>query len=220
MIENFGINVARLRKKFGYSQDELANIIRVNRQTISKIERGTGNPNLETIEKISEVFKATPTQLFGSEKEIALSDTPAILNKIDEYDEKLKAILHAEYFINQMREYNNSTLDRDSLNAINAVFELSDAIKTISNFYFESNDPYKGYEPIFEIADAIKTINNFYFESDDPYKGYEPIFEIADAIDLVNKFDSVDSNDLYKRYKSILEIADAIKTINNKENKK
>jgi transcriptional regulator with XRE-family HTH domain len=93
MIKNFAENVARLRKKFGFSQDELARKIDVNRQTISKIERGTGNPTLETIEKISEVFNATPIQLFGTPKEIAVSDTPVILNRIDEYNDKIQKIL-------------------------------------------------------------------------------------------------------------------------------
>lgn len=160
MIENFGINVSRLRKKFGYSQDELAKKIDVNRQTISKIERGTGNPNLETIEKISEVFKATPTQLFGSEKEIALSDTPAILNKIDEYDEKLKAILHVEKFIDYMRDYNQGILDQESSNAIDAVFNLAHSIETIDKFgSVNSEYLYEMYEPVIKIANAIKTIN-------------------------------------------------------------
>lgn len=93
MIKNFAENVARLRKKFGFSQDELARKIDVNRQTISKIERGTGNPTLETIEKISEVFNATPIQLFGTPKEIAVSDTPVILDRIDEYNDKIQKIL-------------------------------------------------------------------------------------------------------------------------------
>lgn len=93
MIKNFAENVARLRKKFGFSQDELAKKIDVNRQTISKIERGTGNPTLETIEKISEVFNATPLQLFGTPKEIAVSDTPVILDRIDEYNDKIQKIL-------------------------------------------------------------------------------------------------------------------------------
>ncbi|EPI04834.1 helix-turn-helix domain-containing protein [Enterococcus faecalis] len=93
MIENFGKNVARLRKEQGYSQEQLAKEIEVNRQTISNIERGARYPTFETLEKIAKLFKATPTQLFGTPKEIAVSDTPAILNEIDKYNSKIQAIL-------------------------------------------------------------------------------------------------------------------------------
>lgn len=102
MIENFGKNVTRLRKQAGYSQDELAKKINVNRQTISKIENGIGNPTFKTIEKISQIFKATPVQLFGTPNEIAVSDTPIILDRIDGYDKKVQNILRAEKILDEI----------------------------------------------------------------------------------------------------------------------
>lgn len=104
MIENFGKNVARLRKEQGYSQEQLAKEIEVNRQTISNIERGARYPTFETLEKIAKLFKATPTQLFGTPKEIAVSDTPAILNEIDKYNSKIQAILQVPKIIEEYKE--------------------------------------------------------------------------------------------------------------------
>ncbi|OTP09600.1 hypothetical protein A5844_002379, partial [Enterococcus sp. 10A9_DIV0425] len=51
MIENFGNNVARLRKEHGYSQEELAQKIGLKKQSISNIERGVRYPTFETLEK-------------------------------------------------------------------------------------------------------------------------------------------------------------------------
>lgn len=93
MIENFGKNIARLRKEYGFSQEELAEKIGLKKQSISNIERGVRYPTFETLEKLAQLFKATPTQLFGTPKEIAVSDTPIILDRIDEYNSKIQAIL-------------------------------------------------------------------------------------------------------------------------------
>lgn len=102
MIENFGNNVLRLRKHHGLSQEELAKKINVNRQTISKIERGAGYPTFETLEKISKVFNATPIQLFGTEKEIVVSDIPVVLDRIDEYMGKVNDVLLAKEFLESL----------------------------------------------------------------------------------------------------------------------
>ncbi|AHD04636.1 helix-turn-helix transcriptional regulator [Paenibacillus larvae] len=56
MIENFGQNVARLRKKKGMSQEELAEKLDVKKQTISNIERGVRYPTFENLEKIAQLF--------------------------------------------------------------------------------------------------------------------------------------------------------------------
>ncbi|MDT2274236.1 helix-turn-helix transcriptional regulator [Paenibacillus larvae] len=57
MIENFGQNVARLRKKEkGMSQEELAEKLDVKKQTISNIERGVRYPTFENLEKIAQLF--------------------------------------------------------------------------------------------------------------------------------------------------------------------
>lgn len=90
MIENFGSNIARLRKEKGMRQEELAEKLGVSKQTISNIEKGEGYPTFKNLDKLSQILNAGPIQLFGTMKEIALSDTPVILEKIDEYDNKVQ----------------------------------------------------------------------------------------------------------------------------------
>ena len=122
MIENFGKNIARLRKNAGYSQQELAEKIAVQKQTISNIERGTRYPTFETLEKFAKVFHATPIQLFGTEKEIAVSDIPEVLDRIDEYDQKVQNILRVSHFFN---EFSPEALTR-----------INEQIQAIQNFFF------------------------------------------------------------------------------------
>jgi len=93
MIENFGGNVARLRKEFGYSQEDLGKEIGVNKQTISNIERGVRYPTFETLEKIAKVLNASATQLFGTEKEIEIADTSYVIDRMDEYEDKMQGMM-------------------------------------------------------------------------------------------------------------------------------
>lgn len=161
MIENFGKNMARLRKEKGMNQEELALKLGVSKQTISTIEKGDSYPTFKNLEKISKILNASPIQLFGTQKEIAVSDTPMILDKIDEYDNKVQNILRAEKFIDDMQSYINGRLDQESTEAINSVFELANAVKDIKSFIpYDQKELYQDFNHIFELAGAIKTIKN------------------------------------------------------------
>lgn len=61
----FNTNLARLRKEKGLSQEQLALEIGVSRQSISKWERGSSQPELSNIDKICEVLETTPNELMG-----------------------------------------------------------------------------------------------------------------------------------------------------------
>lgn len=101
MIEYFGSNLARLRKERGLTQQELAEQLGMNKQTISNIEKGKSYPTFRNLEKISQTLNASHVQLFGSPKEVTVSDIPVILDRIDEYDEKIQAILKTEVILNE-----------------------------------------------------------------------------------------------------------------------
>lgn len=48
-----GQNIREIREKRGYSQDELAEIMEVNRSTISKIENGKFSVSIDYLSKFS-----------------------------------------------------------------------------------------------------------------------------------------------------------------------
>ena len=59
----------RLRKEKGLSQEELGNLLRVARQTVSKWESGETTPELEKLMCLADIFDVSLDELVGrSEK--------------------------------------------------------------------------------------------------------------------------------------------------------
>ncbi len=56
--------VREFRKSYGLTQEQLAEIIEVSRQTINAIEKQKFDPSLPTAFKMSKLFKTTIEELF------------------------------------------------------------------------------------------------------------------------------------------------------------
>ena len=61
--ENAGKNIARYRNLYGLSQEQLSHDAGIARDNISKIESGTSNMKLETLEKLCKFFDVTPNDI-------------------------------------------------------------------------------------------------------------------------------------------------------------
>lgn len=59
----------QIRKKRGITQNELAEILEVSRQTISSIEKGRYNPSILLAFKIARYFDQTIEEIFIYEEE-------------------------------------------------------------------------------------------------------------------------------------------------------
>ena len=57
--------VKNLRKKWGFSAEDLAEKAGLTRRTVLKIETGQGNPTLQTIEALARVLRVSPSELVG-----------------------------------------------------------------------------------------------------------------------------------------------------------
>ena len=66
-MENIKLKIARVQK--GLSQQELADLCEVTRQTIGLIEKGKYNPTLNLCVKIATVLNLTLNDLFWDESE-------------------------------------------------------------------------------------------------------------------------------------------------------
>ena len=62
-----GENIQTIRKHRGMKQQELADKIGINMQSLSKIERGVNYPTFDTLEKIMDVLGVTPNELLSGE---------------------------------------------------------------------------------------------------------------------------------------------------------
>lgn len=128
LIQNFGKNVAQLRKKKGVTQAELAEVIGVKKAAISKIELGTSYPTFANLDKIARYFKATPNELFGTSTDIELER--AVI-KTDKYSEKAEKIIRA---VSKIEEYSEKA-DRIlyTLERIDELERILDSSQDYSN---------------------------------------------------------------------------------------
>ena len=65
----FAENLIELRKYHNYSQEELAEMIDVSRQTMSKYETGESLPDIEKCKQLANVFGVTVDDLISYEKD-------------------------------------------------------------------------------------------------------------------------------------------------------
>ena len=91
---NIADRLKELRKKAGYSQEQLAEMLDVSRQAVSKWESAQGNPDIENLIKLTEIYHVSADYiLLGHEKEDVqkISETPKKVNK-EMYPEVRKAL--------------------------------------------------------------------------------------------------------------------------------
>ena len=55
----FGLNVQRLRRANGWSQEELADRAGLHRTYVSGVERGIRNPTITVVEKLARTLETT-----------------------------------------------------------------------------------------------------------------------------------------------------------------
>jgi putative transcriptional regulator len=65
-MENIKLKIARIEKRL--SQQELADLVEVTRQTIGLIEKGKYNPSINLCVKIAKVLDKTLNDLFWEDK--------------------------------------------------------------------------------------------------------------------------------------------------------
>ena len=86
----FQENLKELRKKKGYSQQELAIRLNVVRQTISKWEKGLSVPDADTLIKMAEIFEVSVNELLGAKLEVKDEEKHnAIVEQLTRINEQL-----------------------------------------------------------------------------------------------------------------------------------
>lgn len=87
------IKLRELRKQHNFSQQELADLLHVSRQAVSRWETGKAEPDIATLKGISELYNLTIDDLINDEtKDVSKSNTPDNENRYSEYWEYLEAL--------------------------------------------------------------------------------------------------------------------------------
>ena len=93
----FGKRIKELRKRRGYSQEQLAEMLGIAQNTLSKIELGENFLTADTLEKLINALEVSPTELFDfehhKEQVNLLEDIENYVNAIKNDKEKL-IVLH------------------------------------------------------------------------------------------------------------------------------
>lgn len=61
--QTFASNVRRFRRARNMTQVRLAQVLRVDQSRIAELERGKGNPTMDTLDQIADALEVSPASL-------------------------------------------------------------------------------------------------------------------------------------------------------------
>ena len=148
-----GQKLKEIRKRFGMSQEQLAEILNVSRQAITKWENDGGLPDVSNLQEIAKTFGITVDYLLDDENQLpALSlrkelDKEKYKNKITMYQEVLKEYFPEPYEIfvlSRFKKQNFFELLIDTFIAPEiAPVDTADALSDMSPYYLVKKGEYK-----------------------------------------------------------------------------
>lgn len=73
---NIAERLQELRKKAGYSQEQVAEMLGISRQAISKWESGQGNPEIDNVIKLTEIYHVSADYILLGQESNPIVSTP------------------------------------------------------------------------------------------------------------------------------------------------
>lgn len=103
-----GVNLKRLRRARDLTQEELARILGVSFQAISRWERGDGYPDMETLPVIANCFEVTLDELVGMDALRDASEAEVILEQADRNSADGKRIENIDLLRDGVKRFPNN----------------------------------------------------------------------------------------------------------------
>lgn len=102
-----GQKLKEIRKKFGLSQEQLAEIMNVSRQAITKWENDRGTPDVSNLQELSKIFGITVDYLLNNENQLPALSMRKVLDR-DKYKNKISSysMILKEYYAEPYEVYN------------------------------------------------------------------------------------------------------------------
>lgn len=97
--------IIMLRKRNGWSQEDLAERLMISRQSVSKWESGASIPDLDKIIKMSALFNVSTDYLLKEELEELSSEEGMALSEADETPKQIISVEEAEEFLSVTRNF-------------------------------------------------------------------------------------------------------------------
>ena len=145
-----GEKLKEIRKRFGLSQEQLAEIMSVSRQAITKWENDGGLPDVSNLQELSKVFGITVDYLLNVETGLPALQLRKVLdrdkykNKISSYSTILKEYYAEPYEIYCLVRRKRMTILEWILDLFTfTVHEKIDSISDLSPYYLIKKDNLK-----------------------------------------------------------------------------
>lgn len=145
-----GEKLKEIRKRFGLSQEQLAELMNVSRQAITKWETDVGIPDVSNLQELSKVFGLTVDYLLNDENELPTLQLRKVLDK-DKYKNKISsyASILKEYYGEPYEVYN--LVRRKKMTRLEWILDLFtwgihgdiDGISDLSPYYLVKKDNLK-----------------------------------------------------------------------------
>jgi putative transcriptional regulator len=74
-------SISKFRVKKGFTQEEFANRLKINKFHLSRVENGKKNPSVGLLKNISEVLNVSIDDLLSGEKDLLCGDVACGVNK-------------------------------------------------------------------------------------------------------------------------------------------
>ena len=120
-----GENLKRQRKKKDLTQEQLADILGVSFQSVSKWERGEGYPDMELLPVIAEYFGITVDELMGMKEICSKTQADKILEAVSENSVNGRIEDNLEILENAIRRFPNNYQLLEQY-AVNLTFAMSE----------------------------------------------------------------------------------------------
>lgn len=138
-----GEKLKEIRKRFGLSQEQLAEIMNVSRQAITKWETDGGIPDVSNLQELSKVFGITVDYLLNNENQLPALSMTKELDK-DKYNGKISSysLVLKEYYPEPWEVY--SLIREKKMSKLESTFDfvigagtvgLADTLNDLSPFY-------------------------------------------------------------------------------------
>lgn len=209
--KHLGENIQTVRKLKKMKQQELAEAIGINLQSLSKIERGVNYPTLETLEKIMTVLEVTPNELLQGTWKYAShieKDIIEFFKKEERLNVELKHGHYDNFFdteeewldyeLKKLREYIIDYINSEEI-TVSDIYPIKDFLQHLKfkkilerydDFYSidmfgESIEGHKHMNPYFPFGEGTVIINT-------DYKEHRKILSKLSKLEEFNKLDDLD----------------------------
>lgn len=146
-----GEKLKEVRKRFGLSQENLAEILNVSRQAITKWENDNGLPDISNLQEISKVFGITIDYLVNNETALPVLSLKIELDK-EKYGSKVKSydLILKEYYPEPYEVYTlirekkkSMTLEVFDFLVGSGTVDMVDSLSDMSPYYLVKKDHMK-----------------------------------------------------------------------------